>query len=58
MILISDYVMETDKNVAATTGHLVVEVDILMDKEEIAKGRSLESRQRNGYLSRATVVFC
>jgi hypothetical protein len=58
MILISDYVMETDKNVAATTGHLVVEVDILIDKEEIAKGRMLESRQRNGYLSRATVVCC
>jgi hypothetical protein len=41
MILISDYVMETDKNVAATTGNLVVEVDILIDKEENAKGRRL-----------------
>ena len=37
MILISDYVMETDKNVAATTGHLVVEVDIFIYKEENSK---------------------
>jgi len=50
--------METDKNVAATTGHLVIEVDILFDKEENAKGRRFESRRRNGYHSRATVVCC
>jgi len=31
------YVMETDKNVAATTGHLVVEVDLFINKEENAK---------------------
>jgi hypothetical protein len=36
--------METDKNVAATTGHLVVEVDIFIDKEENAKDRRLETR--------------
>lgn len=29
--------METDKNVAATTGHLVVEVDIFIYKEENSK---------------------
>jgi hypothetical protein len=58
MIFISDYVMETDKNVAAATGHLVVEVDIFIDKEENAKGRRFESRRRNRYFSRATVVCC
>ena len=50
--------METDKNVAATTGHLVVEMDIFIDKEENTKCRSFESRRRNEYLSRATVACC
>ena len=50
--------METDKNVAATTGRFVFEVDIFTDKEENAKGRRFESRRRNRYHSRATVVCC
>jgi len=50
--------METDKNVAVTTGHLVAGVDIFIDKEENAKGRRFETRRRNGYHSRATVVCC
>jgi hypothetical protein len=36
----------------------VVEVDIFIDKEENAKDRRLETRWRNEYLSRATVVCC
>jgi hypothetical protein len=36
----------------------VVEVDIFIYKEENAKGQRFESRWRNEYLSRTTVVCC